>query len=110
MAALSLGDKQALLARRDVAQAQAEHLAAAQTTQQHRLSHGSIAMGTQSGEEAVNINWRQDAWQGARRANEWCGPATRLTGRSSRCHATRHWILVDGKSATDHQISEEPGD
>src|SRR5205823_3631390 len=66
VAALAGGNKDPPLARGEVTQAQAEHLATAKATEEHRFDHGTIALGAQCGQESVSRLGREHPRQGAR--------------------------------------------
>ena len=51
MATLALGDEEAALAEADVFEAEPEHLAAPEPTEQHRLDDGPVTPGAQGLEQ-----------------------------------------------------------
>ncbi len=63
VATLAVGDEDALLAGVDVAEAEAEDLAASQPTQQHRLNHGPVTPHSQRRHQSVDLAGVEDLRQ-----------------------------------------------
>ena len=108
VAALALGDEQRPLRHLDVAEGQAEDLAAAQPAQHHRVDHRPVAMCTQRTQQRGHLAGREDLRERARHAHQrhLPTPASTATGRQ----ATRDRVRGDRRVSPGDQVCVEAGD
>ena len=109
VAALAVGDEQPSLTRADITEPQAQHLAAAQAAEQHRLGHRPVPGCAQRRDEDVNLirvdHPRQRPWRPDQRDTV----DRPLPGTAHR-QAARHRVLRHHGVAADDQVLVESRD
>ncbi len=105
--ALALADEDPTLARRQVAQPQAEHLPAAQSAQQHRENHGPVPPGVQSAKHLFDLARPENAREGT-----GCAQQRRpsIVASTAVGQPGRHRIAFDGEVIAGRQVAEQAGD
>ena len=103
-AALALGHEQPPLTGAEVLQAQAEHFAAAQPAQHHRIDHGPVAVGPQRRPQRVDLGRREHPRQGAGRADQRHPAPATPRARPAGSQAARHRVAVHARVLPGAQI------
>ena len=101
--ALAVSDEQTMLTRLYVLQAQAEDLAAAQTTQQHCLDHRKVQAGPQRGREGIDLVRVDHPRKSPRRPNQRDAAHRSLSG-TPHCQPARHRVAGHASVVADDQI------
>ena len=110
MAALALGDEHPPLADPDIVQAQAEHLAAAQPAEQHRLHHGPVAVRCAApSRKRVDLGGPEHPRQRPRRPDQRA-PRGRAVAEPPGRQPARHRVVGDAGVAARDQVVEQTRD
>ncbi len=95
VAALAVGDEHPPLTEAEVFEAQAEHLAATQPTQQHRLHDRPVPLGVQRVEQRLHLGRRQDPRQSSHPAHQRHNTPSAAMTALARRQPPRHRIHPD---------------
>lgn len=109
VSALALADEQSAFARPDIAEPQSQDLAAAQSTEQHRLNHCPVPPGAQGSQEQVHVRWVDHSRQGPRGPDQRDAPDGSLAG-TPQGEPPGHGVLCHRGIAADDQVLIETGD
>ena len=107
--ALALGDEQPAFADLDITQAQAEHLAAAQPAEQHRLHHRPVAVGAQRRHQRVYLGREQDPRQHPWGPQQRRPPPSRAGAGASGRHPMGHRVDPNPAIPARDEVVEQPG-
>jgi hypothetical protein len=109
-APFALGDEQAPLPGLDVAQPQAEHLAAAQPAQHHGLDHGPVPLRPQGSDQGVDLNGVEHPRHGLRDADQRNASLAPSGSRAPSVQASGHRVGDHASVAPSCQIREQATD
>ncbi len=102
--ALALGDEQALLPSVDILEPQAEHLAASQPTQHHRIDHRPVAMRAQRPHQRIDCDRRQHPRQRSRGTDQRHPTVAAPSAAAPRRQTGRNRVACDAGVTASRQI------